>query len=96
MLKAIIWRMKRTPCTGRINLEISTVILRHFLTSMDANNFILVAPEGDAGVQSDITALLVVDGVDFKSILVSAEEAGLLTSVAGGACAHDRGLGEDA
>jgi len=50
----------------------------------------------NGGIQSDLSVLLMIDGTDFESVFVSADETGLLTSVAGRSGAHDRSLREDA
>jgi hypothetical protein len=43
-----------------------------------AANLVIVVSVCDAGIDTDGTVLLVVDGADLKSVLVTADEAGLL------------------
>mmetsp|Transcript_13471 Transcript_13471/g.52928 ORF Transcript_13471/g.52928 Transcript_13471/m.52928 type:complete len:586 (+) Transcript_13471:1619-3376(+) len=52
--------------------------------------------EHDGGVQADVAALAVVDGAHLEALGVSADEARLAATVAGGAGGHHAGLGEDA
>mmetsp|Transcript_22557 Transcript_22557/g.40133 ORF Transcript_22557/g.40133 Transcript_22557/m.40133 type:complete len:208 (-) Transcript_22557:665-1288(-) len=80
---------------GLVHLEVLVVLVGLVLVGVNTN-LVGVPLEGDGGVEADLAVLLVVDGADLESVLVSADEAGLLSAVAGGAGAHDGGLGEDA
>lgn len=81
--------------TRSINLEITIVIISLIVMSINTQ-LVGIAPVTDGGIQPNLSVLLVVDGADFESVLVPADEAGLLAAVAGGSGAHDGGLGEDA
>mmetsp|Transcript_3508 Transcript_3508/g.6415 ORF Transcript_3508/g.6415 Transcript_3508/m.6415 type:complete len:313 (+) Transcript_3508:763-1701(+) len=59
-------------------------------------DFVVVVRVGNGGIETDGAVLLVVHGAYLKPVLVAANEPGLLTAVAGGASAHDRGLHKDA
>lgn len=94
-LETIIGGVERISRTGRINLEVVIVIVRLVVIGVDTD-LVIVTTEGDGGIKTDRPVLLVVDGADLESVLVTADETGLLTSVPGGSGTHDGGLGEDA
>ena len=79
--EAIIGGVQLIPRIGLVDLEIRIVIVRLVLVRVHAH-LVRVARERDARVQSDLTILLVVDGAYFESVLVPADEAGLLPAVA--------------
>jgi hypothetical protein len=93
--ESIIGRVELISCTGSIHLKILIMIICLILMSVHTH-LVAIATEGNGGIQSDLAILLVIDGTDFESILVTTNESRLLTSIAGGAGTHYRGLGEDA
>ena len=86
--EAIIRGVERIPRTGRVNLEVVIVIVRLVLVRVDTD-LVGITEEGNGGIETDRTVFLVVDRADLESVLVSADETGLLTSVAGGSGTHD-------
>ena len=51
---------------------------------------VVVVGVRDRGINADRAVLLMVDGADLESLLVTADEAGLLPAVARSALAHHR------
>jgi hypothetical protein len=94
-LETLIRGMQLIPSARSINLEITIVIIRLIIMGIHTQ-LVGVTAVRNGGIQSNLSVLLMVDGADFESILVSADETGLLTTVAGGSRAHDGGLGKDA
>mmetsp|Transcript_36373 Transcript_36373/g.48134 ORF Transcript_36373/g.48134 Transcript_36373/m.48134 type:complete len:262 (-) Transcript_36373:341-1126(-) len=58
------------------------------------SSLVVAVTIGDLGVNADFSVLLVVHGADLESILVTTDKTRLLTSIARGSSAHDRGLHE--
>lgn len=93
--ESIIGRVEFVPRTWSIHLEIFIMIVRLILMSVHTH-LVAVSSEGNGGIQSHLAILLMIDGANFESILVSANETRLLTSIAGGARAHYGSLCKDA
>ena len=94
-LETSIRRVQLIPRIRLIHLEILIMLIRLILMRINTH-LVIISQKGDGGIQSDLAILLVIDGAYFESVLVSADETGLLSAVATGARAHDGGLGEDA
>ena len=93
--ETIIGRVELITRTGSIHLKVLVMIVGLILMCIHTH-LIAVPFECDGGIQSNLTILLVIDGANFESILVTANETRLLTSITGGAGTHYGGLGKDA
>ena len=93
--ETIIGRVELITRTGSIHLKVLIMIVGLILVCIHTH-LIAVPFECDGGIQSYLTILLVIDGANFESILVAANETRLLTSITGGAGTHYGGLGKDA
>lgn len=71
-LESIIRGVELIPSTGDINLEVLIMIVSFILMGI-YTNLIGIALEGDGGIQTYFTILLMIDGADFESILVTAD-----------------------
>ena len=91
----VVGGVQLVPGVGLVDLEVLVVIVALVLVRVHPH-LVGVGGEGDRRVEPHLPVLLVVDGAYLEPVLVPADEAGLLPSVAGGAGAHDGGLGEDA
>mmetsp|Transcript_3850 Transcript_3850/g.5615 ORF Transcript_3850/g.5615 Transcript_3850/m.5615 type:complete len:295 (+) Transcript_3850:400-1284(+) len=70
------------------------MIVRLIFMCVDTN-LIGITTVRNCSIDTDLSLLLVVNGADLESILVSTDETRLLTSITGSSSAHDGGLGED-
>lgn len=70
--ESIIRGVKIIPSTGDINLEVLVMIVGFILMCI-YTNLIGIALEGDGGIQTYLTILLMIDGADFESFLVTAD-----------------------
>jgi hypothetical protein len=93
--ESIIGGVQLVPRVGLVHLEVLVVIVALILVGV-YTHLVGIPLEGDGGIETDLAALLMIDGADLKAVLVATDETRLLASVPRGASAHDGRLGEDA
>ena len=93
--ESIIGGVQLVPRVGLVHLEVLVVIVALILVGV-YTHLVGIPLEGDGGIETDLAALLMIDGANLEAVLIATDETRLLASVPRGAGAHDGRLGENA
>ena len=86
--------MQGVTGTGLVDLEQFVVLLGNVIVCVDTD-FVGVPTVRNGGIDTNGAVLLVIDGANFETVLVTTEQTRLLAAVARRLAPHDRGLGKD-
>ena len=87
--------MQGISSTGLVYLEIFVMIICLVFMSVHTN-LIGITTVSNCSIDTNLSILLVINGADLESILVTTDKTRLLTSITRSSSAHDGGLGKDA